>query len=88
MKGSVHDRIDHVFWYGSPQAMPPGNPGFDLPERDASGEATLWVEVKAITGGMKDRPVGLSSAQFRLALQHGEQYWLYVVEHAGRSLAS
>jgi Domain of unknown function (DUF3883) len=64
------------------ESMPPGNPGFDLLERDTSGEATRWVEVKAMTGGMKDRPVGLSSVQFRLALQHREQYWLYVVEHA------
>ena len=64
------------------ETMPPGTPGFDLLERDASGEAMRWVEVKAMTGSMRDRPVGLSSAQFQVALQHGEQYWLYAVEHA------
>ncbi|WP_407150450.1 DUF3883 domain-containing protein [Bradyrhizobium sp. ORS 86] len=64
------------------EAMPTGNPGFDLLGSDASGEAARWVEVKAMTGSMRDRPVGLSSAQFQLALQQGERYWLYVVEHA------
>jgi hypothetical protein len=27
--------------------------------------------------------VGLKRAQFECARQHGEAYWLYVVEHAG-----
>ena len=64
------------------EAMPAGNAGFDLLERDASAEPRRWVEVKAMTGSMRDRPVGLSSAQFELASREGERYWLYVVEHA------
>jgi hypothetical protein len=65
------------------QAMPAGNKGFDLIEMDADGSPERWVEIKAMTGSLKDRPVGLSRVQFEFARQHGEQYWLYVVEHAG-----
>lgn len=59
-----------------------GNQGFDLVESDANDEAERWVEVKAMKGTLEDRPVGLSSAQFEFARQHGEQFWLYVVERA------
>lgn len=59
-----------------------GNQGFDLVESDANGEPERWVEVKAMKATLEDRPVGLSSAQFEFARQHGEQFWLYVVERA------
>lgn len=62
--------------------MPAGNKGFDLVDTDANDEPERWVEVKAMKGCLEDRPVGLSSAQFEFARQHGDQYWLYVVEHA------
>jgi hypothetical protein len=65
------------------QPTPTGNPGFDLVESDLSGEPERWVEVKAMAGCLEDRPVGLSSVQFNFARQHGDQYWLYIVEHAG-----
>lgn len=61
---------------------PAGNPGFDLYEPDASGQPLRWVEVKAMTGSLDDRPVGLSRTQFDHARQHGTYYWLYIVEHA------
>jgi hypothetical protein len=61
---------------------PTGNKGFDLVETDANDEPERWVEVKAMKGCLEDRPVGLSSIQFEFARQHGDQYWLYVVEHA------
>lgn len=57
-----------------------GNPGFDLYEGE--GEPVRWVEVKSMTGSMKDRPVGLSHTQFNCARERGDAYWLYVVEHA------
>ncbi|MDE0566926.1 DUF3883 domain-containing protein, partial [Shewanella sp. K8] len=41
-----------------------------------------WVEVKAMTGTLEDRPVGLSHTQFNYAREKGEAYWLYVVERA------
>lgn len=62
---------------------PANNPGFDLFTSDADGKPTRWVEVKAMAGALTDRPVGLSRTQFDCAREHGEAFWLYVVEHAG-----
>jgi hypothetical protein len=59
------------------------NPGFDLFEADADDQPTKWVEVKAMTGDLHGRPVGLSRTQFDCAGEHREAFWLYVVEHAG-----
>ncbi|CAJ0893877.1 DUF3883 domain-containing protein [Ralstonia pickettii] len=64
------------------QRTPQGNRGFDLYEVNNSGKPARWVEVKAMTGSLEDRPVGLSRPQFECALEHGTAYWLYVVEHA------
>ncbi|MBO2694662.1 sacsin N-terminal ATP-binding-like domain-containing protein [Shewanella algae] len=61
---------------------PEGNPGFDLYETDCCGNKCRWVEVKAMTGTLEDRPVGLSHIQFNHAREKGDAYWLYVVEHA------
>lgn len=61
---------------------PEGNPGFDLFEADSSGTRTRWVEVKSMTGTLRDRPVGMSHVQFDFAREKGEAYWLYVVENA------
>jgi hypothetical protein len=58
------------------------NPGFDLFEAGPSGEPMKWVEVKAMRGGLDDRPVFLSRTQFDAAWIHGEAYWLYIVEYA------
>jgi hypothetical protein len=38
-----------------------------------------------MTGTFGDRPVGLSRTQFECARERGEDYWLYVVEHAGEN---
>ena len=62
---------------------PTHNPGFDLYQGNEQGGATHWCEVKAMTGRLADRPVGLSHTQFEYAREHGEAYWLYVVECAG-----
>lgn len=59
-----------------------GNKGFDLYAADAGGNIVRWVEVKSMTGSLRDRPVGMSRAQFDLALQKREAFWLYVVEYA------
>lgn len=61
---------------------PEGNPGFDLFEVNSDGNLIRWVEVKAMTGTLRDRAVGLSRAQFDFAREKGDAYWLYVVEHA------
>jgi hypothetical protein len=59
------------------------NPGYDLFEAGEDGQPVAWIEVKAMTGDLGSRPVGLSHVQFECARQHGEAYWLYVVEHVG-----
>lgn len=65
------------------ERTPQGNKGYDLVENDSAGEAERWIEVKAMTGTLENRPVGMSSAQFEFARKAGEQYWLYIVESAG-----
>jgi len=62
---------------------PSNNAGFDLYRGVSMTAATEWCEVKAMTGTLEDRPVGLSRAQFEWAREHGDAYWLYVIEHAG-----
>ena len=57
------------------------NPGFDLFRTDGRGQQT-FCEVKAMTGTLQDRPVGLSRTQFNHAYRHGRAFWLYIVEHA------
>jgi len=65
------------------QRTPTHNPGYDLLQTADDGTPTYWCEVKAMTGSLKDRPVGLSHTQFDCAREHRGAYWLYVVEHAG-----
>lgn len=65
------------------QRTPTSNPGFDLFQVGPNGQPTRWCEVKAMTGSLNDRPVGLSRKQFQEAQEHGEAYWLFIVEHAG-----
>ena len=62
---------------------PTRNPGFDLFKAASDGKPKRWCEVKAMTGTLHDRPVGLSHTQFKCAQEHTERYWLYVVEQAG-----
>jgi Protein NO VEIN, C-terminal len=59
------------------------NPGYDLYQANDSGHAREWCEVKAMTGTLHNRAVGLSRTQFMCAQEHGESYWLYIVEQAG-----
>ena len=69
------------------QRTPTHNHGYDLFEAGDDGQPICWVEVKAMTGGLHDRPVGLSRTQFECAREHSKVYWLYVVEHAGKNNA-
>ena len=65
------------------ERTPTNNPGFDLTEPGPDGQPVRWVEVKAMKGTLRDRPVGLSRTQFDCSREHGEAFWLYVVEGAG-----
>ena len=62
------------------QRTPTHNPGYDLFELGATETPGRWCEVKAMTGSLRDRPVGLSRTQFECAQAHRDAYWLYVVE--------
>jgi len=62
---------------------PTNNPGFDLVEPGPDGKPVRWIEVKAMTGDLQNRPVGVSRTQLESAREHGDRYWLYVVERAG-----
>ncbi len=62
---------------------PPNNPGYDMEERSPEGSTIRWIEVKAMTGTLRDHPVGLTRTQFEFAQEHQDDYWLYVVENAG-----
>ena len=62
---------------------PVSNPGFDLFMPGPDGKPVRWCEVKAMTGSLSDRPVGMSRKQFDFACEQRADYWLYVVEHAG-----
>ena len=75
----IHEREPRL------ERMPPNNRGFDLIERGADGQFIRWVEVKAMTDSLHDRPVGLSRTQFECAQERGGAYWLYVVENAGEA---
>ena len=63
------------------QRTPSNNPGFDLFRTDERGQV-VFCEVKAMAGTLQDRPVGMSRTQFNHASDHGELFWLYVVERA------
>jgi hypothetical protein len=69
------------------ERTPTHNPGFDLYEPNGNGVAIRWCEVKAMSASLEEHPVGLSRTQFEQAREHGENYWLYVVEHSGTERA-
>lgn len=62
------------------EEMPHSNPGFDLRVTDVSGERL--IEVKATTGEWDELGVAMTATEFEYAEEYGEDYWLYVVEHA------
>ena len=57
------------------------NPGFDIISNEASGSRRI-IEVKGLQGPWTDRGVKLTRTQFATAQQHGDSYWLYVIECA------
>ena len=76
--------IDHIVSIDPAlQRTPWNNPGYDLIEPGQGGEPVRLVEVKAMKGVFDDRPVTMTSTQFKLAQKYQYIYWLYVVENAG-----
>jgi Protein NO VEIN, C-terminal len=59
------------------------NPGFDVESRTPGDlAATRTIEVKGICGRWTALGVKVSPTQFEAARTLGDQFWLYVVEHA------
>ena len=67
------------------QRTPTHNPGFDLTELGSDGKPVRWIEVKAMKGTLKDRPVTLTRRQFKFAQDYKDAYWIYIVEKADDS---
>jgi hypothetical protein len=65
-----------------PEEMPQTHPGYDVESHDPATAARRFIEVKAINGPWGPRGVPLSRRQFDAARAHGDNFWLYVVEHA------
>lgn len=59
------------------------HPGYDIISHSLSTDEVLrYIEVKGIDGEWNKTGVGLSRTQFCNAQDFGDQYWLYIVEHA------
>jgi hypothetical protein len=56
-------------------------PGYDI-ESYADDDLDRIIEVKSIDGPWDAARARLSKEQFKAANEHGDLYWLYVVEHA------
>lgn len=65
-----------------PKEMPHNHPGYDVESCDPATGNVRLIEVKAINGPWSPRGVAISRTQFSAAQTHGENFWLYVVEHA------
>ncbi len=66
----------------SVERMPHFNPGYDaVSKHRETGEKRL-IEVKGLDGPWTERGVKLSRTQIMNAEEYGEEFWLYVVEHA------
>lgn len=64
------------------ERMPHFNPGYDaVSKHPETGEKRL-IEVKGLDGPWTERGVKLSRTQIMNAEEYGEEFWLYVVEHA------
>jgi hypothetical protein len=70
----------------NPRRMPPMNAGYDIESSNDDG-TRRFIEVKGVRGVWGDRGVGVTSTQFRTALERGDAWWLYVVEHVDDGMA-
>jgi hypothetical protein len=64
-----------------PRPMAHANPGYDI-ESLKGRVVERYIEVKGIDGAWGANGVPLSPIQLKYAQEKGEQFWLYVVEHA------
>jgi hypothetical protein len=65
-----------------PEEQAHNNPGFDVLSRDANGNLHRRIEIKSIGGSWTGFGVWMSAKQLEENQTHGNDFWLYVVEHA------
>lgn len=65
-----------------PEEQPHNNPGFDVLSRNKDGNVVRRIEIKSIGGVWTDFGVWMSATQMEDNRASGDDYWLYVVEHA------
>ncbi len=66
-----------------PEEMAQTHPGYDIVSRRiGDDEVDRYIEVKGTSVEWKQRGVSISRLQFSEAQNHGDKFWLYVVEHA------
>lgn len=63
------------------EQMAQTQPGYDIKSSDSHTGETRLIEVKGISGVWNSFGIGLSDRQFNCAREHGDIYWLYVVEN-------
>lgn len=65
-----------------PKEQAHNNPGFDVLSLDADGNVLRRIEIKSIGGAWTGFGVWMSATQMDENRTHGDDFWLYVVEHA------
>ncbi len=65
-----------------PQEQLHNNPGFDVLSRNQHGDVVRRIEIKSIGGAWTGFGVWMSATQMEDNRASGDDYWLYVVEHA------
>jgi hypothetical protein len=65
-----------------PEEQAHNNPGFDVLSRDADGKLLRRIEIKSIGGRWTGFGVWMSAKQLEDNQTYGDDFWLYVVEHA------
>ncbi len=64
------------------QKAPTNNRGFDIYEKDASGQTIIrYIEVKTLTGQWGQGGVGITEHQLDFAQKQKDKWWLFVVEN-------
>lgn len=63
------------------QKAPINNKGFDIYEKDTSGQTIRYIEVKTLTGQWGQGGVGITEHQLEFAQKFKDKWWLFVVEN-------
>lgn len=62
------------------EKAPTNNKGFDIYEKDQSGQTIRYIEVKTLTGQWGEGGVGITEHQLDFAQKQKDKWWLFVVE--------